>query len=222
MKVRKKTWVSWSTGKDSAYTLHKLLQDDEHEIIGLLSVVTETYDRVAMHGIRKNLLEKQIKSIGIPLHTLYIPPFCSFETYETIYRAFLVEQAINNGITHIAYGDIFLEHVKNYREIQLYSIGLTPLFPLWKKKTDVLAHEIINTGIKATICCIDPKKLHREFINMDFNYQFLKDIPLEIDPCAEQGEFHTFVYDGPIFRNPLSIARGEIVEREGFVFKDIV
>jgi uncharacterized protein (TIGR00290 family) len=222
MKVRKKIWVSWSTGKDSAYTLYKLLQDDEIEVTGLLSIITETYDRVSMHGVRKELLEKQIQNIGIPLHSLYIPAFCSFETYDFLYRRFLVEQAVNNGVTHIAYGDIFLEHVKNYRKVQLHSIGLNAIFPLWKQNTDALARGIINAGIKATICCLDPKKLHRKFIKMDYNHEFLKEIPSGVDPCAEQGEFHTVVYDGPMFRNPLSIFRGEIVEREGLVFKDVV
>jgi len=219
--IKNKVLVSWSTGKDSAYALHHIRQADQHEIVGLLSTITEEYDRVSMHATRHELLKKQAERLGLPLYPVFIPASCSNEIYEERMRNVMIN-VIKEGITHIAFGDLFLEDVRKYRELKLSTINITPLFPLWGMNTLHLAKEMIASGLKAVITCIDPKKLDAPFVGRKFNNQLLNDLPLDVDPCGENGEFHTFVYDGPMFKKPISISIGSIVERNGFIFRDIL
>lgn len=219
--LKNKILVSWSTGKDSAYALHQIRQIDKYEVVGLLSTITKEYDRVAMHSTRHELLKKQAERVGIPLYPLFIPSSCSNAIYEARMQIFL-EQAIKQGITHVVFGDLFLEDIRKYRESKLATINITPLFPLWGKNTASLAKEMINAGIKAVITCIDPKKLDPSFIGRQFDEQLLSDLPNGVDPCGEHGEFHTFVYDGPMFCNSIPISIGTVVERNGYIFVDVM
>ncbi|MDR3491324.1 MAG: adenine nucleotide alpha hydrolase [Gammaproteobacteria bacterium] len=219
--LKKKMLMSWSSGKDSAYALHKIRQSDEYEVVGLLSTVTEEYDRVAMHATRRELLEQQAHRLNLPLYILSIPSPCTNEIYE--YRMhLLLEQAVNQGITHVAFGDLFLEDIRKYREIKLAMIGMHALFPLWKRDTTLLAHEMIDAGMKAIITCVDPKQLDPLFAGRQFDKSLLNDLPVEVDPCGEQGEFHTFVYDGPMFSSAIPISLGIILERDNFIFADVL
>ncbi len=211
--------ISWSTGKDSAYALHKIRENNEYNVVGLFSTITEEYDRVSMHATRHALLKKQAEALNLPLYPIFIPAVCTIETYENRMQAFL-ESKMMREITHIVFGDLFLENVRRYRESTLATTHITPLFPLWGKNTTMLATEMIDAGIKAVVTCVDPKKLDASFAGRPFNEKFLSDLPADVDPCGEHGEFHTFVYDGPLFKNPIPIFVGEIVEREGFVFAD--
>jgi len=217
----KKVLVSWSTGKDSAYALHHIRQSNEYEVVGLLSTLTEEYDRVAMHATRHELLKQQAEQLGLPLYPVFIPSSCSNELYEARMDIAL-KQAINEGISHVVFGDLFLEDIRKYRESQLAKINMIPLFPLWGMNTKHLAKEMIDAGIKAIITCVDPKKLDSSFVGREFNEQLLRDFPKEIDPCGENGEFHTFVYDGPMFNKSISISVGTILERGGYFFGDIL
>lgn len=219
--LKNKILVSWSTGKDSAYALHHISQIENYDIVGLLSTITEDYDRVSMHSTRHELLKKQADQLNLPLYPIFIPSSCTNKIYEARMQIF-IEQAIKQGITHIVFGDLFLEDVRRYRESKLALTDITPLFPLWGKKTDFLAKEIIQSGLKAIITCVDPRKLDSSFAGRQFDEELLSDLPKEIDPCGENGEFHTFVYDGPMFQKPIPISLGERVERNGFVFQDVL
>ena len=221
MTSKNKTWVSWSSGKDSAYALHKLRQSNDYEVVGLLCTVTEEYDRVSMHATRLELLKQQAERLNLPLHVVLIPSSCSNKMYEERMQLAL-DQAITYGVTHIAFGDLFLEDIRHYRETKLAATGIKPLFPLWGLNTQQLAHEMIDAGIKAVLTCIDPKKLDPSFAGRMFDKVLLNDLPVAIDPCAERGEFHTFVYDGPMFSSPIKIKLGIIVDRDGFIFADIL
>ena len=218
---KRNTLVSWSTGKDSAYALHQVRQIDQYEVTGLLCTVTEEYNRVSMHATRYELLKKQAEQLGLLVYPVFIPSLCSNEIYEARIQLFL-EQAIQQGITHIVFGDLFLEDIRKYRESKLAALNINPLFPLWGKNTTFLAKEMIHAGIKAVITCVDPKKLDASFVGRQFDEQLLSDFPKEIDPCGEYGEFHTFVYDGPMFHNPIPISIGTVVERNGYIFVDII
>ena len=218
---KNKLLISWSTGKDSAYTLQKIHQADQFEVVGLLSTITEEYDRVAMHATRHELLKQQAKEAGLPLYPVFIPPLCSNEIYEAR-MLILLEQAISQKITHIAFGDLFLEDIRKYRESMLTKININPVFPLWGRDTASLAREMINAGIKAVVTCIDPKKLDSSFAGRQFDEKFLNDLPSGIDPCGEHGEFHTFVYDSPVFCNPIPVSIGTVVERGGYIFADVI
>lgn len=218
--LKNKVLVSWSTGKDSAYALQQIRQSDKYEIVGILSTITEDYDRVSMHSTRHELLKKQAERLGLPLYPVFIPSACSYDTYEICMLAAL-EQVIKIGISHVVFGDLFLEDIKKYRESQLAKINLTPLFPLWGRNTTLLASEMIHAGIKAITTCVDPRKLDSSFVGRQFDEEFLHDLPKGIDHCGEQGEFHTFVYDGPMFDKPISISQGIVVERDGYIFTDL-
>jgi uncharacterized protein (TIGR00290 family) len=212
--------VSWSSGKDSAWSLHLLRQDPSVEVVALFTTLNQQFDRVAMHAVRRELLELQAKSVGLPLWTVPLPWPCSNEEYELRMTA-LCERATGEAVQAMAFGDLFLADIRAYREKQLAGTGLQPLFPVWQIPTAELARTMIASGLRAKITCVDPKVLPADFVGRDFDSQFLADLPPQIDPCGENGEFHSFVYDGPGFRQPINISVGEIVERDGFVFADL-
>ena len=216
-----KILVSWSSGKDAAWTLHVLRQQHPNAVAGLLTTVNEAFDRVAMHAVRRSLLEAQAEAAGLPLHPVGIPWPCSNADYdERMARA--VKQFVADGFTHVAFGDLFLEDVRSYREERLAGSGLTPLFPLWKTKaTSDLAEEMIAGGMRGYLTCIDPRKLPQSFAGRAFDAELLEDLPPTVDRCGENGEFHSFVWDGPMFRHPIRVEVGETVQRDGFTFADI-
>lgn len=213
--------LSWSSGKDSAWALYMLRQMPNVELLALLTTFNRAADRVAMHAVRRRLVIAQAEQIGLPLWPVELPWPCSNQDYECLMRG-LCERAVNEGATHVAFGDLYLEDVRAYREKQLQQTGLAPLFPLWKLPTRELAQDMIRAGVRAKLTCVDPKQLDRNFAGREFDGTLLADLPVQVDACGENGEFHTFVYDGPAFRNPVPVQGGEIVERDGFVFADLV
>ena len=215
-----KTLVSWSSGKDSAWMVHVLRQKPGVELGGLLTTVNVTAQRVAMHAVRVDLLQAQAAALGLPLRQVAIPSPCSNEQYE-LAMSEAVRQAIDDGFTHVAFGDLFLEDIRAYREARLAGTGLTPLFPLFGADTASLAREMTNAGLRARITCVDPRVLDRGFAGREFDAALLTELPSTVDPCGERGEFHTFAYAGPMFRYPIAIESGVVVEREGFVFADV-
>lgn len=217
----KKAAISWSSGKDSCYALYLLEKTGLYDFIYLVTTVTASYGRVSMHGVREELLEKQSESLGIPLLKVEIPPNCTNETYERKMSE-AMERLRSEGVEYMAFGDIFLQDIKEYRENRLKGTGIQPLFPLWGKETGKLAEEIIEAGIHARITCIDPSKVSDDIAGLDFDYQLLAKLPESVDPCGENGEFHSFVHAAPMFENQLKIRNGETVERDGFVFTDIL
>jgi uncharacterized protein (TIGR00290 family) len=219
--VKRKLLLSWSSGKDSAWALHCLQQRGEYQIAGLLTTLNAAFDRVAMHSTRRALLEAQAKAAGLPLYSVPLPWPCSNQHYETAMRT-ACDAAVAEGIEAMAFGDLFLEDVRRYREEKLQGTGLQPVFPVWGLDTRLLAEEMIASGLRARIVCVDPKKLPAEFAGRDFDADFLRDLPEGVDPCGENGEFHSFVYAGPMFREPIPVESGEVVERDGFVFADVL
>jgi len=213
--------LSWSSGKDSAWALHLLSQRNDVRIAGLLTTFNSAADRVAMHAVRRSLVMAQAQRIGVPLWPVELPWPCSNAAYEEIMRK-VTERAVAEGIEAVAFGDLFLEDVRAYRERQLEGTGLEPLFPVWKIPTRQLALEMIAAGVKAKLTCVDPSKLDRSFAGRDFDLELLQDLPEQIDPCGENGEFHSFVYAAPVFRTPIDVRVGEVVERDGFVFADVI
>jgi uncharacterized protein (TIGR00290 family) len=211
----------WSGGKDSAMALHALLQQGDVRVTALLTTVTEGYERISMHGVRRELLERQAESIGLPLHEVRIPPQCVNPVYEA-----RMEQALrvhyNAGVRRVAFGDIFLEDLRAYREKNLAHIGMTALFPIWKRDTRELICAFHAAGFRAMAVCIDGKILGREFAGRELDESFFKDLPPNADPCGENGEFHTFVFAGPIFRHAIPVHTGEVVERDSFIFCDLL
>ena len=216
-----KTLVSWSSGKDSAWTVHVLRQRGGVELGGLLTTINEAAQRVAMHAVRVDVLQAQADALGLPLWQIPIPSPCPNEVYERVMAA-AVQRAVAEGFTQIAFGDLFLEDVRRYREERLAGTGLTPLFPLFGADTPALAREMIAAGVRARITCLNPKILDRSFAGREFDAALLADLPPGVDPCAERGEFHTCAYDGPMFSRPVPIETGVTVERDGFVFTDVV
>jgi uncharacterized protein (TIGR00290 family) len=216
-----KTLVSWSSGKDSAWMLHVLKQDRRVEIGALLTTMNDEFDRVAMHAVRRRLLEEQAHAAGIPLWTVPLPWPCTNDDYETRMRT-AVSKAVADGFTHVAFGDLFLEDVRRYREDRLAGTGLTPMFPIWGIPTDRLALEMIDGGLRAVLTCVNPIHLDRSFAGRQFDRSLLADLPSGIDPCGERGEFHSFAYDGPMFNHPVAVTPGEVVDRDGFVFADMI
>lgn len=213
--------MSWSSGKDSAFALYQLLARPDIEVTGLLTTVTEDYNRVSMHAVREDLLELQAKALGLPLHKVKIPSKCTNEIYEERMKE-AIKEAKKLQVTHMAFGDLFLEDIRNYRIDKLKDSGIEPLFPLWNYPTKKLANEMIKSGLKAVVTCIDPKVIPESFAGRKFDASFLADLPSHVDPCGENGEFHTFVYDGPMFRRPIAIEVGETTLREGFIFTDVL
>lgn len=218
--MKKRALVSWSSGKDAAWALHVLRQRGEYEVAGLLTTMNEAFDRVAMHSTRREVLEAQAQAAGVSLRTIPLPWPCSNEQYEAAMRE-ACAQAVAEGIEVIAFGDLFLEDVRAYREQKLKGTGLAPVFPLWGLPTDALAREMLASGLRARIVCVDPAKLPKEFAGRDWDVSVLEAMPPECDPCAERGEFHTAAYAGPMFKQPITLENGEVVEREGFVFADV-
>src|SRR5436190_19533620 len=206
-----KILVSWSTGKDSAWMLHQINQQYPHAAAGLLTTTNQAFDRVAMHAVRRELLEAQAKAAQLPLHVVPLPWPCSNEQYESIMRA-AIAGFVADGFTHVAFGDLFLEDVRHYREDRLAGSGLEPLFPIWKTKPPRdLAHDMIDAGLQARLTCIDPRKLDRSFAGRAFDAELLHDLPSTCDPCGENGEFHSFACAGPMFTEAIAATVGDIV-----------
>jgi uncharacterized protein (TIGR00290 family) len=218
---RPKAWLAWSSGKDSAWALHSIRQRGDFEIVALLTTLNRDHQRVAMHAVRESLLELQATAAGLPLVKVMIPSSCRNEIYEQAMGAAML-RAKEQGISHVAFGDLFLEDIRAYREKQLASCGMTPVFPLWRRDTRRLAEEMLAGGLSAYLTCIDPRKLGREFAGRRFDASLLAALPSSVDPCGENGEFHSFACAGPMFRGAISVAAGEIVERDGFVFADLI
>jgi uncharacterized protein (TIGR00290 family) len=219
-----KTLVSWSSGKDSAWTVHALRQRGDVEIGALLTTINESAQRAAMHAVRVDVLQAQAAAIGAPLWLVPIPSPCPNQVYERA-MAEAVTRAVREGFTHAAFGDLFLEDIRRYREERLAGSGLTPLFPLFDSEptwTARLAREMVASGVKARITCVNPKMLDPRFAGREFDAALLGELPATVDPCAERGEFHTCAYDGPMFSQPIAVETGVTVERDGFVFTDLV
>jgi uncharacterized protein (TIGR00290 family) len=216
----KPTLLSWSSGKDSAWCLHLLRQQDGYEIVGLLTTFNREANRVAMHGVRRALVEAQAKATGVPLWDVDLPSPCSNADYESIMSE-TCKAAVQAGIEYVAFGDLFLSDIRSYREKQLEGSGLQPIFPVWGMSTRELARSMIGSGLKAKLACVDCRCLSSEFVGREFDEQLLSDLPPQIDPCGENGEFHSFVYAGPTFRYDLPVEVGEIVSRDHFVFADL-
>lgn len=219
--TRPKTVFSWSSGKDSAYALYELIQSDKFDIVGLVTTISSQYGRVSMHGVREELLALQAAALGLPIFKISIPSPCSNEVYEHEMTQ-MIGTLRGRGITHFGFGDLFLEDIRSYRELKLAGTGMKPIFPLWRRNTTDLAREMLSSGLKAKLTCVDSRKLSADFAGHEFDEAFLKDIPSTIDPCGENGEFHTFVYESPIFKRPIRVSSGEIVNRDGFIFADII
>ncbi len=220
--MKKKAVFSWSTGKDSALALHSILKQKEYEIVSLVTTVTEDYGRVSMHGLRVELLDRQAQSIGIPLKKIFIPKECTNEIYEKSFSDGMQEY-IDSGIRNIVFGDIFLEDVKNYRLKQMDQIGMKCIFPIWHENSLELANRFIDQGFRAKTICVDSKVLGEQFAGIEYDRSFLSQLPDNIDKCGENGEFHTFTYDGPYFKNRVECKAGDIVLRnDRFYYCDIL
>jgi uncharacterized protein (TIGR00290 family) len=219
--MRMPVLFSWSGGKDSAMALHSLLRNPDFEVVALLTTVTEGYGRVSMHGVRRELLHRQAESIGLPLEEVRIPPQC----VNPVYEARMGEAVIrfrDRGVRHVAFGDIFLEDLRAYREQKLVAADMIALFPIWKVNTLELAACFLQDKFRAIAVCIDPRKLDASFAGRELDASFFRDLPPGVDPCGENGEFHTYVFDGPIFRSPIPVQVGAVVERDSFVFCDVM
>jgi len=218
--LKPKVLLSWSSGKDSAWTLHVLRQRGEVEVVGLLTTVNTHFQRVAMHGTRQVLLQAQADAARLPLREIPLPWPCSNEVYEAAMAA-ACDSAVKQGISAIAFGDLFLEDVRRCREDRLRNTGLEPLFPLWGRDTRKLLEEMLDGGLRARVVCVDPSKFPAEFAGLDLSHEMLDSLPAGVDPCGENGEFHTFAYAGPMFYEPIVIESGKCVTRDGFVYADI-
>ncbi|HXX21052.1 MAG TPA: hypothetical protein VEJ46_16745 [Candidatus Acidoferrum sp.] len=218
---RPRAWLAWSSGKDSAWCLHAVRSSGEVDVVALLTTVNRTHERVAMHAVRERLLEMQAAQTGLPLVKVPIPSPCPNQVYEQAMSQAMA-RARDEGVRHVVFGDLFLEDIRAYREKQLAACGMTPVFPLWGKDTRRLAEEMIDGGLSAHLTCVDPRKLDRSFAGRRFDRDLLDQLPRNVDPCGENGEFHTFASAGPMFRKSISITLGEVVEREGFVFADLL
>jgi uncharacterized protein (TIGR00290 family) len=217
---RPKAILSWSSGKDSAMALHRTLASKELEVVCLLTTISDAFRRVSMHGVREQLLELQAESLGIQLQKVMIPYPCPNAVYEEKMSEVLSFWK-GKGVTHVIFGDLFLEDIRRYREEKIAQIDLTPVFPVWGKDTANLAREMLRVGFRAIVCCIDPRKLDAHVAGREFDSSLVRDLPENVDPCGENGEFHTFVYDGPIFKKPIPVQVGERVMRDGFQFVDL-
>ena len=218
---RTHTLLAWSSGKDSAWALHVLRQRADIEVVGLLTTINQVANRVAMHAVRDELLDRQAAAVGLPVTKVLIPSPCSNAAYEAAMDEAL-SAAKARGIAAVAFGDLYLEDIRRYREEKLAPSGVAPLFPLWLKDTRELSSEMVRSGLRATVTCVDPKQLDPSFVGRIYDAEFLKDLPEGVDPCGENGEFHSFAYQGPMFASPMKIVRGEIVERDGFFFADVM
>ncbi len=218
---RPKAFVSWSSGKDSAFALLEAERSGLADIAGVLTIVNDSFDRVAMHGVRRDLLAQQVAALGLPCIEVPLPYPCPNNEYETR-MADAVERIKALGVRHIVFGDLFLEDIRDYRENQLTIAGMHGLFPLWKRNTRLLAHEMIASGLVAHLVCVDPRRLNPSFAGRRFDAGLLRDLPADVDPCGENGEFHTVVSAGPMFRSSIKVSAGERLERDGFIFSDFM
>jgi uncharacterized protein (TIGR00290 family) len=216
-----KALISWSSGKDSAFALHEIRRAGEFDVVGALTTVTETFGRVSIHGVRQEILQKQCEAAALPQHIVPIPYPCSNEVYEARMGE-AVAQAVVDGVTHMIFGDLFLADIRAYREQKLSGTGITPVFPLWEWPTPELAQAMIASGLEAWLATVDMKKLPAEFAGRKFDAQLLADLPAGVDPCGENGEFHTCVVAGPMFSRRLAVSAGERVERDGYAYCDLV
>ncbi|HVV50201.1 MAG TPA: ATP-binding protein [Polyangia bacterium] len=221
MADKPKALLAWSSGKDSAWSLHVLREQNEVEVVGLLTTINQAFDRVAMHAVRSELLRAQAEAAGLPLQPVPIPWPCSNAEYEAAMAAAMA-RARADGVTHVAFGDLFLEDVRRYREERLAPTGVQPLFPLWGTPTGALARRMVEAGLRARLTCVDPRALDARFAGRDFDAALLAELPPAVDPCGERGEFHTFAYAGSMFRRPIAVRAGEVVARDGFVFADLL
>jgi uncharacterized protein (TIGR00290 family) len=221
MKPLPKAFIAWSSGKDSAWALHEVRRAGSFDIVGALTTVTETFGRVSMHGVREELLMAQLAAARLPPTLVRIPYPCPNEIYEARMAGALA-QAKDAGVTHVIFGDLFLQDVRAYREQKLAGSGITPLFPLWDRPTAALAHEMVDAGVEAYLVCVDSKQLANDFAGRRFDRALLSELPPAVDPCGERGEFHSFVAAGPMFSRAVPVVAGELVERDGFVYADLL
>lgn len=221
MSARPQAIVSWSSGKDSAFALDEVRRSGEVHVVGLLTTVTSAFARVSMHGVREELLDLQADALELPCSKILIPSPCSNDLYERELAHVLAGQR-SAGVTHVVFGDLFLEDLRQHREAQLTAIGMKAVFPLWKRDTMTLARKMIDDGLKTVITCIDPRKLDPRFAGRAFDHAFLDELPASVDPCGENGEFHTFAWSGPMFSRPIAVKPGAVVERGGFAFADLL
>ncbi|MBX3519957.1 MAG: adenine nucleotide alpha hydrolase [Xanthobacteraceae bacterium] len=219
--MKPKALISWSSGKDAAWALHRAREEGEYEIVGALTTITGDFGRVSMHGVRREILDAQLQAANLPLFPVMIPSPCPNEIYEARMGE-AIASARANGITKIIFGDLFLEDIRAYREEKLHGTGIAPVFPLWKITTGQLAREMISGGVQARVVCLNPRKMPRELAGKAFGEALLAALPPGVDPCAENGEFHTCVTGGPMFSKNLEVKTGEVVERDGFVFADLL
>jgi len=219
--MKEKILLSWSGGKDSSITLYEIQKTQNYEIAALLTTITDGYDRISMHGVRRVLLERQAESLGLSLHKIHIPKNATNEIYEARLNEALTKYQ-KDGINSIAFGDLFLEDIKKYREDNLAEIGMRGIFPIWKKDTAGLARKFVDLGCKAIVVCVDSKVLDQSFAGKIIDESFLNQLPHNIDPCGENGEFHSFVFDGPIFKEEIKFTVGEVVLRDSFYFCDLL
>lgn len=219
---RPRALLAWSSGKDSAWALHAMRRAGDVEVVALLTTFNQAFDRVAMHAVRRTLVEAQAEAAGLPLIDVPLPWPCTNDDYEAAMAGALATAKARHGITHVAFGDLFLEDIRAYREERMRGTGLTPLFPLWGQPTGALAREMVDGGLKARITCVDPHALAPAFAGREFDRSLLDDLPRGVDPCGENGEFHSFAYDGPMFSEPVPVGLGGVVERDGFVFADLL
>jgi uncharacterized protein (TIGR00290 family) len=221
MTSRPKALISWSSGKDSAFALHEVRQAGAFDVVGAVTTVTETFGRVSIHGVREEILRAQLEAAGLPQRIVPIPYPCPNEIYEARMGE-AVARAVKDGITHMIFGDLYLADIRAYREQKLAGTGITPVFPLWEKPTRALAHAMIASGLEAYLATVDLKKLSTEFAGRTFDEKLLADLPEAVDPCGENGEFHTCVVAGPMFSRPLHVTPGERVQRDGYAYCDLV
>ena len=219
-----KAILSWSSGKDSAFAMHEVLRHGEYDIIEIFTTVNEAHSRVAMHGLREELLDRQAAALGMPLAKILVPWPCTNEIYEARTSEYLLRKKAE-GVTHVIFGDLFLEDIKKYRDANMAKIGLSPVYPLWLRNTRKLAEEMIDIGQKAILVCVDPRQISESFAGREFDRQLLADLPAKADPCGENGEFHSFVYAAPIFKmsgGHIQVRKGETVMRSNFVYTDVL
>ena len=221
MPPRQKVIVSWSSGKDSALALHEAQRSGGVDVVGIMTTITSEFGRVSMHGVREALLDQQAEALGLPCWKVPIPSPCPNEVYERE-MASMLGQLQQLGVTAVVFGDLFLGDLRRYRETQLAGMGMGGIFPLWGRDTATLAREMVDVGLRATLTCIDPKRLDRSFAGRSFDAALLEELPSDVDPCGENGEFHTFAWAGPMFTRPIPVEVGEVVERVGFVFADLL
>ena len=220
--MKEKVILCWSGGKDSAIALHALLEDDRYEVVSLLTTVAKQYERVSHHGVREEVLEQQAEAMGIPLHKVYLhQDHCSFEDYEAVMKKVMLEYK-EKGVLTVAFGDIFLQDLREYRENNLAKVGMKGIFPIWKRDTTELVQTFIDLGFKAYLTCVDSEKLGEKFAGRAIDADLIRDLPDGVDPCGENGEFHSYVYDGPIFQRPVAVAVGDVVLRDVRYFADLL